>query len=155
VNKIGHRIAGFLKREGILERDEENSYLNLEGSDEDPMQQVLGCLVSYRIAIGSQQGRKVFTLESIRAWENDDRFALGTDVQECCVNSFYTSLISDRMNTAWPHNPEGGEHLRDLLGGFSYGAGLLLSLWPDELLKAGHQNVPEAKYVVALCFENR
>jgi hypothetical protein len=38
-----------------LERDEENSYLNLEEGDEDPMQQVLGCSVSYRVAIGPQQ----------------------------------------------------------------------------------------------------
>ncbi len=62
VHTISHRVAGFLEREGILERDEENSYLNLEEGDEDPMQQVLGCSVSYRIAIGPQQGRKVFTL---------------------------------------------------------------------------------------------
>jgi hypothetical protein len=73
------------------------SYLNLEGGDEDPMQQVLGCLVSYRIAIGSQQGRQVFTLESIRAWENDDRFALGTDVQGCCVYSSSTSTQSAKV----------------------------------------------------------
>ena len=74
VHTISHRVAGFLEREGILERDEENSYLNLEG-DEDPMQQVLGCSVSYRIAVGPQQGRKVFTLQTIPAWEDDDRFA--------------------------------------------------------------------------------
>ena len=74
VYTISHRVAGFLEREGILERDEENSYLNLE-CDEDPMQQVLGCSVSYRIAIGPQQGRKVFTLQSIPAWEDDDCFA--------------------------------------------------------------------------------
>ena len=59
VHTISHRIAGFLEREGVLVRDEENSYLNLEG-DEDPVQQVLGCSVSYRIAVGPQQGRKVF-----------------------------------------------------------------------------------------------
>jgi hypothetical protein len=74
VHTISHRVAGFLEREGILERDEENSYLNLEG-DEDPMQQVPGCSVSYRIAIGPQQGRKVFTLQTIPSWEDDDRFA--------------------------------------------------------------------------------
>jgi hypothetical protein len=39
------------------------------------MQQVLGCSVSYRVAIGPQQGRKVFTLQTIPAWEEDDRFA--------------------------------------------------------------------------------
>jgi hypothetical protein len=75
VHTISHRVAGFLEREGILERDEENSYLNLEEGDEDPMQQVLGCSVSYCIAIGPQQGRKVFTLQTIPAWEDDDRFA--------------------------------------------------------------------------------
>lgn len=71
---ISHRVARFLEREGILEHDEENSYLSLEG-DEDPMQQVLGCSVSYRIASGPQQGRKVFTLLTIPALEDDDRFA--------------------------------------------------------------------------------
>jgi hypothetical protein len=39
------------------------------------MQQVLGCSVSYRIAVGPQQGRKVFTLQTIPAWEDDDRFS--------------------------------------------------------------------------------
>ena len=75
VHAISHRVAGFLEREGILERDEENSYLNLDDADEAPMQQVLGCSVSYRIAVGPQQGRKVFTLQTIPAWEDDDRFS--------------------------------------------------------------------------------
>jgi len=75
VHTISHRVAGFLEREGILERDEENSYLNLDDADGDPMQQVLGCSVSYRIAVGPQQGRKVFTLQTIPAWEDDDRFS--------------------------------------------------------------------------------
>jgi hypothetical protein len=39
------------------------------------MQQVLGCSVSYCIAIDPQQGRKVFTLQTIPAWEEDGRFA--------------------------------------------------------------------------------
>jgi len=46
VHTISHRIAGFLEREGILEQDVENSYLNLQEDDEDPMPQVLGCSVS-------------------------------------------------------------------------------------------------------------
>ncbi len=60
VHTIGHRVAQFLERQGVLERDEENSYLQLEGIDEDPMQQLIGCSVSYPIAAGPQQGRKVF-----------------------------------------------------------------------------------------------
>jgi len=39
------------------------------------MQQVLGSSISYRVAIGRQQGRKVFTLQTIPAWQEDDRFA--------------------------------------------------------------------------------
>ena len=39
------------------------------------MQQVLGCSVGYRIAVGPQQGRKVFTLQTIPSWEDDDRFS--------------------------------------------------------------------------------
>ncbi len=74
MHTISHRVAGFLERQGILERDEENSYLNLEG-EEDPMQQVLVCSVSYRIAIGHQQERKVFTLQTLPSWEENDRFA--------------------------------------------------------------------------------
>ena len=58
-----------------LERDEENSYLQLDGIDDDPMQQLIGCSVSYRIAVGPQQGRKVFTLQTLRAVEEDDRYA--------------------------------------------------------------------------------
>ena len=75
VHTISHRVARYLERQGILERDEENSYLQLDGIDEDPMQQLIGCSVSYRIAVGPQQGRKVFTLQTLPAVEKDDRFA--------------------------------------------------------------------------------
>jgi hypothetical protein len=75
VHTISHRVARFLERQGVLERDEENSYLQLEGMDEDPMQQLIGCSASYRIAVGPQQGRKVFTLQTLPAVEEDDRYA--------------------------------------------------------------------------------
>jgi hypothetical protein len=75
VHTISHRVAGFLERQGILERDEENSYLQLDGIDDDPMQQLIGCSVSYRIAVGPQQGRKVLTLQTMPAVEADERYA--------------------------------------------------------------------------------
>ncbi len=74
VHTISHRVARFLERQGVLERDEENSYLLLEGMDQDPMQQLIGCSVSYRIAVGPQQGRKVFTLQTLPAVEEDERY---------------------------------------------------------------------------------
>jgi hypothetical protein len=45
-----------------LERDTENSYLTLDAVDEGPMDQLLGHSITYRIAVGPQQGRKVFAL---------------------------------------------------------------------------------------------
>jgi len=57
-----------------MTKDDENSYLALDEGDEDPMRQVLGCSVSYRITIGPQRGRKVFTLQTIPSREGNDRF---------------------------------------------------------------------------------
>jgi hypothetical protein len=61
VHTISHRVARYLERQGILQRYEESSYLQLDGMDDDPMQPLIGCSVSYRIAVGPQQGRKVLT----------------------------------------------------------------------------------------------
>jgi hypothetical protein len=43
--------------------------------DDDPMQPFIGCSVSYRIAMGPQQGRKVLTFQTLPAVEADDRYA--------------------------------------------------------------------------------
>lgn len=45
----------------------ENSYLNLPVDDEDSLLQLQGASVSYRIAMGPQQGQKVFTLQTLPA----------------------------------------------------------------------------------------
>ena len=87
-------MADFLEREWVLERDAENSYLNLQEGDEDPIQQILGCSVSYRITIGPQQGRKVFTLQTIPSWADDERF-----VQVGKVGGF--SLHAGVAEQAW------------------------------------------------------
>jgi hypothetical protein len=76
VHRISQRVARFLERRGFLESDEddcmdaggrathgavaENSYLTLETSDDEAMQQLHGHSITYRIAIGPHQGRKVF-----------------------------------------------------------------------------------------------
>jgi len=62
---ISERVARFLERRGILERDEDNSYLTLDGLAEDPLQDIHGYSVTYRVAIGPQKGRKVFTLQTL------------------------------------------------------------------------------------------
>ena len=48
--------------------DAGHSYLTAEGVDADPespIHQLLGSSITYRIAIGPQQGRKVFTLQTL------------------------------------------------------------------------------------------
>jgi hypothetical protein len=65
VHRISQRVAKFLERRGFLESDEETSYLALETSDDEAMQQLYGHSITYRIAIGPHQGRKVFTLQSL------------------------------------------------------------------------------------------
>ena len=61
LHSISQRVARLLERRGLLERDEDNSYLALDGLDEDSMQDIHTHSVTYRIAMGPQRGRKVFS----------------------------------------------------------------------------------------------
>lgn len=65
VHAMARRIGRLLEREGLLERDAENSYLATDTVDEDPMNQLLGHSITYRIAVGPQRGRKAFTLQTL------------------------------------------------------------------------------------------
>jgi len=65
LTRISQRVARFLERRGILERDEDNSYLTLDSLEEDPLQDIHSHSVTYRIAVGPQKGRKVFCLQTI------------------------------------------------------------------------------------------
>ena len=58
---IARRVGRYLERRGLIERDAETTYLSFEGADEDPMHQLLGDSITYRISVGPQRGRKVFT----------------------------------------------------------------------------------------------
>ena len=69
---LARRIGRYLERQGLLERDAENSYLAGDDLAASPMEQLLGSSITYRIAVGSQQGRRVFTLQTLPA--NDDAF---------------------------------------------------------------------------------
>ena len=60
---IAHRVARYLEHQGLVEHDTGNVYLTPEtvtASDDDPSNQLLGSSITYRIAVGPQQGRKVF-----------------------------------------------------------------------------------------------
>ena len=64
---LAYRIGRFLERQGLLERDSETHYLAGDAVNEDSMVQLLGHSITYRIAVGPQQGRKVFTLQTLPA----------------------------------------------------------------------------------------
>jgi ribosomal protein S27E len=64
---IARRVGRFLERQGLLERDAENSYLASDAVEDDPMTPLLGHSITYRIAVGPQAGRKVFTLQTLPA----------------------------------------------------------------------------------------
>jgi len=68
---ISQRIARHLEKQGLLTRDDENSYLTMDGLDENVMNKLQGHSITYRIAVGPKQGSKVFTLQTIPAWEDD------------------------------------------------------------------------------------
>jgi hypothetical protein len=62
---VALRIRRHLERNGLLERDAENSYLAGDNVEAGPMEQLLGSSITYRIALGPQQHRKVFTLQTL------------------------------------------------------------------------------------------
>jgi len=69
---IARRVGRFLERQGLLVCDAEQSYLSGEAIEAGPMDQLFGHSITYRIAVGPQAGRKVFTLQTLPA--DDDPF---------------------------------------------------------------------------------
>jgi len=60
-------------RQGLLEQDTESAWLDLDpAEDTDAMPQILGSSISYRIAVGPQQGRKAFMIRTIRPLDRPD-----------------------------------------------------------------------------------
>ena len=58
---------------GLLEQDSESAWLDLDPAEEtDAMAHILGSSVSYRIAVGPQQGRKAFMIRTIRPLDRPD-----------------------------------------------------------------------------------
>jgi hypothetical protein len=65
---IARRVGRYLERQGLLERDTGNIFLTQDAAfapDENASNHLLGSSITYRIALGSQQGRKVMTLQTI------------------------------------------------------------------------------------------
>jgi hypothetical protein len=73
VQSISQRVGRCLERLGLLEQDAEQAWLELDPADDtDAMPQILGSSVSYRIAVGPQQGRKAFMIRTLRPLDRPD-----------------------------------------------------------------------------------
>ena len=73
IQLISQRVGRCLERQGLLEQDTESAWLDLDpAEDNDAMPQILGSSVSYRIAVGPQQGRKAFMIRTIRPLDRPD-----------------------------------------------------------------------------------
>ncbi len=62
------------RSEGLLERNTENSYLDLDAVDGDPLGLQLCHSITYRIALGPQAGHNVFTLKKLSASDPERPF---------------------------------------------------------------------------------
>jgi len=72
INTISHRIAQYLEKVGLIHRDIDNTFLNLPIDDEDSLLQLQASSVSYRIAVGKDAGKKVFSLQTLPANDHDN-----------------------------------------------------------------------------------
>ena len=76
---IARRVGRMLEREGLLERESERLDFSGVLDEEDPMTDLVGHSITYRIAVGPHRGRKVFTLQTLAGsdWENGSADAPG------------------------------------------------------------------------------
>jgi ribosomal protein S27E len=73
VQLISQRVGRCLERQGLLVQDTESAWLDLDpAEDTDAMPYLLGSSVSYRIAVGPQQGQKAFMIRTIRPLDRPD-----------------------------------------------------------------------------------
>lgn len=67
VHTISHRITSYLEKAGLIQRDIDNTFLDLPMDDEDSLLPLQGASVHYRIAVGPDTSKKVFALQTLPA----------------------------------------------------------------------------------------
>jgi hypothetical protein len=65
LGQIVARIARHLERRGLVVRDAEGSYLSAGPAEEAGLEALVGHSITYRIAVGPNEGRKAFTLQTL------------------------------------------------------------------------------------------
>jgi hypothetical protein len=67
VERMAERIGRALERQGVLARDAESSYLELDAAAGGPLDDLIGHSITYRVAVGPRAGQKVFSLQTVPA----------------------------------------------------------------------------------------
>ena len=68
-HKISVRLARYLERSGLIEGDAESQYLADDALNAGEMNDYQGYSVNYRISVGPQKGKKVFSLQTLPAMQ--------------------------------------------------------------------------------------
>jgi len=110
VQRISERLTKLLTRQGLLTQDDDSSTLTLDALDDNALHHLQSHSVTYRVAVGPQQGKKVFTLQTIPAQEpEDDRFSqvgkvdgfsLKPDVMSKALGIVYRTIATHLIHTA-------------------------------------------------------
>ena len=91
VHSISHRVARCLERKGLLVRDEENTYLQLDILDDIPMQDLQEHSISYRIALGHNRAAKRLPFKALLGFSgrtSETFFTFYPVSQNCGLASF-------------------------------------------------------------------
>jgi hypothetical protein len=64
---LAERIGRALEGRGVLVRDAESSFLELDAAAGGPIDDLLGHSITYRVAVGPRAGQKVFSLQTVPA----------------------------------------------------------------------------------------
>lgn len=71
LHRICERLSRLLEKRGLLCRDAEQSYLTFDYDDEDVINDLIGSSITYRVAVGKNKGKKVYTLQTVPAQVED------------------------------------------------------------------------------------
>ncbi len=67
VERLAERVGRALERRGVLVRDAESTYLELDPAAGGPIDDLLGHSITYRVAVGPRAGQKVFATDAAGA----------------------------------------------------------------------------------------
>jgi hypothetical protein len=98
VERIAERIGRALERQGVLARDAENSYLELDPDGGNPMADLLGHSITYRVAVGPRAGQKVFSLQTVPAREDEPRKGVAQYAGSRCMRGSAWRLSSGQSS---------------------------------------------------------